>query len=44
MNQLFEPLSFCHGLAMTNRFMLAPMTSQQSNADGSCRMMSIDGW
>src|SRR5258707_14183561 len=35
MNQLFEPLSFWHGPAMPNRFMLAPMTSQQSHADGT---------
>lgn len=35
MNKLFEPLSFCHGPAMPNRFMLAPMTNQQSHADGT---------
>jgi 2,4-dienoyl-CoA reductase-like NADH-dependent reductase (Old Yellow Enzyme family) len=35
MNKLFEPLSFCHGLEMANRFMLAPMTNQQSHADGT---------
>jgi 2,4-dienoyl-CoA reductase-like NADH-dependent reductase (Old Yellow Enzyme family) len=31
---LFEPLSFAHGPAMKNRFMLAPLTNLQSHADG----------
>ena len=31
---LFEPLTFAHGPAMKNRFMLAPLTNQQSFADG----------
>jgi 2,4-dienoyl-CoA reductase-like NADH-dependent reductase (Old Yellow Enzyme family) len=31
---LFEPLSFSHGPALKNRFMLAPLTNQQSHADG----------
>lgn len=31
---LFEPLSLSHGPAMKNRFMLAPLTNQQSHADG----------
>ncbi len=31
---LFEPLSFAHGPAMKNRFMLAPLTNTQSHADG----------
>ncbi|MCP4005228.1 MAG: NADH:flavin oxidoreductase [bacterium] len=31
---LFEPLSFSHGPAMKNRFMLAPITNQQSHEDG----------
>lgn len=35
MNKLSEPLSFCHGPAMPNRLMLAPMTNQQSHADGT---------
>jgi len=34
MSDLFEPLSLAHGPAMKNRFMLAPMTNQQSHADG----------
>ena len=32
--QLFEPLSFAHGPAMKNRFMLAPLTNCQSHPDG----------
>jgi len=31
---LFEPLSFAHGPAMKNRFMLAPLTNLQSHTDG----------
>lgn len=31
---LFEPLSFARGPAMKNRFLLSPMTNQQSHADG----------
>lgn len=31
---LFEPLSFTHGPAMKNRFMLAPLTNLQSHPDG----------
>lgn len=31
---LFEPLSFAHGPAMKNRFILAPLTNLQSHADG----------
>ena len=31
---LFAPLSFRHGPAMKNRFMLAPLTNLQSHADG----------
>lgn len=34
MTDLFAPLSFARGPAMKNRFMLAPMTNQQSHADG----------
>jgi 2,4-dienoyl-CoA reductase-like NADH-dependent reductase (Old Yellow Enzyme family) len=34
MTDLFEPLSFAHGPAMKNRFMLAPLTNSQSHADG----------
>lgn len=35
MADLFAPLSFAHGPAMPNRFMLAPLTNQQSHADGT---------
>ena len=31
----FDSLSFTHGPAMANRFMLAPLTNQQSHADGT---------
>ena len=34
-SDLFEPLSLPHGPAMRNRFMMAPLTSQQSEHDGS---------
>lgn len=34
MVDLFRPLEFAHGPPMKNRFMLAPMTNQQSHADG----------
>lgn len=32
--KLFEPLALARGTAMKNRFMLAPLTNQQSQADG----------
>lgn len=32
---LFAPLDFAHGAPMKNRFMLAPLTNQQSHADGT---------
>ncbi|MFI1840367.1 NADH:flavin oxidoreductase [Streptomyces olivaceoviridis] len=32
---LFKPLTLAHGPAMRNRFMLAPLTNQQSEHDGS---------
>ena len=35
MPHLFDPVSFSHGPAMKNRFMLAPLTNQQSHADGT---------
>ena len=35
MTDLFAPLTFSHGAAMKNRLMLAPLTNQQSNADGT---------
>jgi len=31
----FDAVSFAHGPAMANRFMLAPLTNQQSHADGT---------
>jgi len=34
MTDLFQPLTFTHGPAMKNRFMLAPLTNLQSGADG----------
>jgi len=36
MNSLFSPLTFKRGPAMKNRFMLAPLTNQQSHEDGVC--------
>ena len=36
MSALFTPLSFNRGPAMKNRFMLAPLTNQQSHEDGTC--------
>lgn len=35
MQHLFEPLTFNHGPAMPNRFMLAPLTNSQSHDDGT---------
>lgn len=32
---LFQPLSFAHGPQLKNRMLLAPLTNQQSNADGT---------
>lgn len=34
-SDLFKPLTLLHGPAMRNRFMLAPLTSQQSEYDGT---------
>lgn len=34
-SDLFKPLTLLHGPAMRNRFMLAPLTSQQSGYDGT---------
>ena len=34
MTHLLDPLSFSHGPTMKNRFMLAPLTNQQSHEDG----------
>lgn len=35
MTTLFDEVTFAHGPAMSNRFMLAPLTNQQSNEDGT---------
>lgn len=35
MSNLMQPLTFSHGPAMKNRFMLAPMTNTQSHEDGT---------
>ena len=35
MTSLFDPVSFSHGPSMRNRFMLAPLTNEQSNQDGT---------
>lgn len=35
MTSFSDPVSFAHGPAMPNRFMLAPLTNMQSHADGS---------
>lgn len=34
-SDLFKPLTLLHGPAMSNRFMMAPLTSQQSDFDGT---------
>ena len=36
MSTLFTPLTFNRGPAMKNRFMLAPLTNQQSHENGVC--------
>ena len=33
MSTLFDAVTFIHGPAMKNRFMLSPLTNQQSNPD-----------
>lgn len=35
MSSPFDPVTFLHGPAMPNRFMLAPLTNQQSHPDGT---------
>lgn len=35
MTSLFDSVTFAHGPSMPNRFMLAPLTNQQSHADGT---------
>ena len=39
---LFEPLTLLRGSAMKNRFMLAPLTNQQSRPDGGASGYDID--
>ncbi|NKK72791.1 NADH:flavin oxidoreductase [Rhizobium leguminosarum bv. viciae] len=39
---LFEPLTLLHGPKMRNRFMLAPLTNQQSELDGSATAFDQD--
>ncbi|URF04012.1 NADH:flavin oxidoreductase [Cupriavidus campinensis] len=39
---LFQPLTLLHGPAMRNRFMLAPLTNQQSEMDGSTSEFDLD--
>lgn len=34
-DEMFRPVEFTHGPAMTNRLMLAPLTNQQSHPDGT---------
>lgn len=41
-SDLFEPLPLIHGKPMRNRFMLAPLTNQQSEYDGSASKYDID--
>lgn len=40
--ELFEPLPLLHGPAMKNRFMLAPLTNQQSERDGSASEFDLE--
>ncbi len=35
MTEMFAPLTFAHGAPLPNRLMLAPLTNQQSHADGT---------
>ncbi|WP_455287496.1 NADH:flavin oxidoreductase [Cupriavidus necator] len=39
---LFKQLPLLHGAAMRNRFMLAPLTNQQSELDGSASKFDLD--
>lgn len=41
-SDLFKPLSLLHGPAMRNRFMLAPLTNQQSEHDGTASAFDVD--
>ena len=42
MESAFKPLTFNRGPQMKNRFMLAPLTNQQSNEDGTCSQEEHD--
>jgi len=42
MTRLTDPLTFSHGPAMKNRFMLAPLTNQQSYEDGRVSQEEFD--
>lgn len=41
-SDLFKPLSLLHGPKMRNRFMMAPLTSQQSDFDGTASIYDQD--
>ncbi|MFE2883588.1 NADH:flavin oxidoreductase [Streptomyces graminifolii] len=41
-SDLFKPLTLSHGSEMRNRFMLAPLTNQQSERDGSASVFDQD--
>ncbi|MCX4815590.1 NADH:flavin oxidoreductase [Streptomyces sp. NBC_01239] len=41
-SDLFKPLALSHGPEMRNRFMLAPLTNQQSERDGSASIFDQD--
>lgn len=41
-SDLFKPLSLLHGPGMKNRFMMAPLTSQQSDHDGTASKYDQD--
>ncbi|WP_435522613.1 hypothetical protein [Chryseobacterium indoltheticum] len=43
-SDLFKPLKFLHGSPMKNRFMMAPLTSQQSDFDGKASEYDQFGW
>ncbi|MFJ4783625.1 NADH:flavin oxidoreductase [Streptomyces sp. NPDC088794] len=40
--ELFKPLTLSHGPEMRNRFVLAPLTNQQSARDGSASTFDLD--
>lgn len=41
-SDLFKPMTLLHGPAMRNRFMLAPLTNQQSERDGTASEFDLD--